>query len=255
MLPFIKPVNVRQAFPDDEINSYTDAVSCALGHISLDESERNVILSHQFVTGAIKSDSEEISLGGTDNVDVCAYDKFDYVALGHIHSPQKLVRDTVRYCGTPLKYSFSECRHNKSVTVVEMKEKGDVEILLVPLIPKRDLVEIKGTYDELMQKSYWEKLNSKEDYFHITLTDEEDVVDAIGRLRTVYTNIMKLDYDNRRTRASGEIEKIENVKEKSPIEIFENLYEKQNASALNDEQTKLLKDIVKEVWEGEKCDL
>ena len=204
------------------------------------------------MTGAIKSDSEEISLGGTDNVDVCAYDKFDYVALGHIHSPQKLVRDTVRYCGTPLKYSFSECRHNKSVTVVEMKEKGDVEISLVPLIPKRDLVEIKGTYDELMQKSYWEKLNSKEDYFHITLTDEEDVVDAIGRLRTVYTNIMKLDYDNRRTRASGEIE---NVKEKSPIEIFENLYEKQNASALNDEQTKLLKDIVKEVWEGEKCDL
>lgn len=221
MLPFIKPVNVRQAFPDEEINSYTDAVSCALGHISLDESERNVILSHQFVTGAIKSDSEEISLGGTDNVDVCAYDKFDYVALGHIHSPQKLVRDTVRYCGTPLKYSFSECRHNKSVTVVEMKEKGDVEISLVPLIPKRDLVEIKGTYDELMQKSYWEKLNSKEDYFHITLTDEEDVVDAIGKLRTVYTNIMKLDYDNRRTRASGEIEKIENVKEKSPIEIFE----------------------------------
>ena len=255
MLPFIKPVNVRQAFPDEEINSYTDAVSCALGHISLDESERNVILSHQFVTGAIKSDSEEISLGGTDNVDVCAYDKFDYVALGHIHSPQKLVRDTVRYCGTPLKYSFSECRHNKSVTVVEMKEKGDVEISLVPLIPKRDLVEIKGTYDELMQKSYWEKLNSKEDYFHITLTDEEDVVDAIGRLRTVYTNIMKIDYDNRRTQASGEIEKIENVKEKSPIEIFENLYEKQNASALNDEQTKLLKDIVKEVWEGEECDL
>ena len=202
------------------------------------------------MTGAIKSDSEEISLGGTDNVDVCAYDKFDYVALGHIHSPQKLVRDTVRYCGTPLKYSFSECRHNKSVTVVEMKEKGDVEISLVPLIPKRDLVEIKGTYDELMQKSYWEKLNSKEDYFHITLTDEEDVVDAIGRLRTVYTNIMKLDYDNTRTRKYNDSfdADIEQRQEKQPIELFEELYELQNNQQMDNEQREYINHIIEEIW-------
>ncbi len=253
MLPFIKPINVKLQFEDEEISSYTDAIKVAIKHMDVDENERNIILSHQFVTGAIRSDSEEISLGGTDNVDVCAYDGFDYVALGHIHSPQKLVRDTVRYSGTPLKYSFSECRHNKSVTVVEMKEKGNVSITQIPLIPMRDMVEIKGKYDEVMAKSFYENLNADKDYFHITLTNEEDVADALLKLRTVYKNIMKLDYDNKRTRAAATVDATAS-QSKSPLELFDELYEMQNGAKPSEEQEAVLLSLIKEIWEGEQCD-
>lgn len=253
MLPFIKPINVKLQFEDEEISSYTDAIKVAIKHMDVDENERNIILSHQFVTGAIRSDSEEISLGGTDNVDVCAYDGFDYVALGHIHSPQKLVRDTVRYSGTPLKYSFSECRHNKSVTVVEMKEKGNVSITQIPLVPMRDMVEIKGKYDEVMAKSFYENLNADKDYFHITLTNEEDVADALLKLRTVYKNIMKLDYDNKRTRAAATVDATAS-QSKSPLELFDELYEMQNGAKPSEEQEAVLLSLIKEIWEGEQCD-
>ncbi len=253
MLPFIKPINVKLQFEDEEINSYTDAIKVAIKHMDIDENERNIILSHQFVTGAIRSDSEEISLGATDNVDVCAYDSFDYVALGHIHSPQKLVRETVRYSGTPLKYSFSECRHNKSVTVVEMKEKGNVSITQIPLIPMRDMVEIKGEYDEIMAKSFYENLNTDKDYFHITLTNEEDVADALSKLRTVYKNIMKLDYDNKRTRAVTTVGATAS-RNKSPLELFDELYEMQNGTKPSDEQEAVLSSLIKEIWEGKQCD-
>lgn len=253
MLPFIKPINVKLQFEDEEIGSYTDAIKVAIKHMDVNENERNIILSHQFVTGAIRSDSEEISLGGTDNVDVCAYDSFDYVALGHIHSPQKLVRDTVRYSGTPLKYSFSECRHNKSVTVVEMKEKGNVSITQIPLVPMRDLVEIKGKYDEVMAKSFYENLNADKDYFHITLTNEEDVADALLKLRTVYKNVMKLDYDNKRTRAASTVGTTVS-QSKSPLELFDELYEMQNGAKPSEEQEAVLLSLIKEIWEGEQCD-
>ncbi len=253
MLPFIKPINVKLQFEDEEISSYTDAIKVAIKHMDVDENERNIILSHQFVTGAIRSDSEEISLGGTDNVDVCAYDGFDYVALGHIHSPQKLVRDTVRYSGTPLKYSFSECRHNKSVTVVEMKEKGNVSITQIPLVPMRDMVEIKGKYDEVMAKSFYENLNADKDYFHITLTNEEDVADALLKLRTVYKNIMKLDYDNKRTRTAATVDATAS-QSKSPLELFDELYEMQNGAKPSEEQEAVLLSLIKEIWEGEQCD-
>lgn len=253
MLPFIKPINVKLQFEDEEISSYTDAIKVAIKHMDVNENERNIILSHQFVTGAIRSDSEEISLGGTDNVDVCAYDSFDYVALGHIHSPQKLVRDTVRYSGTPLKYSFSECRHNKSVTVVEMKEKGNVSITQIPLVPMREMVEIKGKYDEVMAKSFYENLNADKDYFHITLTNEEDVADALLKLRTVYKNVMKLDYDNKRTRAAATVGATVN-QSKSPLELFDELYEMQNGAKPSEEQDAVLLSLIKEIWEGEQCD-
>ncbi len=251
MLPFIKPINVRLQFEDEEISNYTDAVKVAVKHMDVDESERNIIVSHQFVTGAIRSESEEISLGGTDNVDVSAYDCFDYVALGHIHSPQKLIRDSVRYSGTPLKYSFSECRNKNSVTVVEMRDKGDIEISQILLKPMRDMVEIKGTYNELMAKSYYENLNSKNDYYHITLTDENDIPDALSRLRSIYTNVMKLDYDNKRTRASMSVNTSGITQSKSPIELFDELYEMQNGDKPDDEQEKLVSSLMKEIWEGE----
>lgn len=204
MLPFIKPAHVRR-FCDDEITTYTDAINSVISKLSINHGNRNILVTHQFVTGSLRSESEEISVGGSDNVDAYVFDPFDYVALGHIHSPQNCGAEHIRYCGTPLKYSFSEAKDRKSVTVIELAEKGKVSYKTIDFVPQHDLVELKGTYDELTFRSFYEGTTWPEDYTHITLTDEEDIPDAIGKLRTVYHRLMKLDYDNRRTRSSVEI--------------------------------------------------
>lgn len=250
MLPFVKPVHVRQALPDEDIATYNDAVAAAVNHMGINTEERNVLVTHQFVTGAKTCDSEEISVGGTDNIEASVFDGFDYVALGHIHSPQRITRDTVRYAGSPLKYSFSEANHKKSVTVIEMSEKNNVTIRTVTLTPKYDLVEIKGTYEILMSKPFYEGLNL-ENYYHITLTDEEDVMDAITRLRTVYPKIMKLDYDNKRTRTNAAIEANQGVDELLPIDLVNELYEKQNGQVLNDSQREYALEQIEKIWRNE----
>ena len=249
LLPFVKPVNVKRFFEDDSIESYTDAVQCAVRQMNLNSDERNILVTHQFVTGAKRSESEDISVGGTDNVDVSVFDGFDYVALGHIHGPQKIGRETVRYCGTPLKYSFSEIHHEKSVTIVEMKEKGNVEIRTRKLEPLRDWCEIKGTYMKLTEKLYYENLD-RESYMHVTLTDEEDIPEAVRKLQVIYPNLMKLDYDNQRTRGKSSFAEIEEVEEKTPYDIFEELYEKQNNQPMSEEQTQLIQNLVEQIWEG-----
>lgn len=251
LLPFLKPINVRQYFPEEEINSYSKAIEVVLKNLNVDVSERNVIVTHQFVTGAITSDSEELSIGGTDNVDGNLFVEFDYVALGHIHRPQRILRDTMRYCGTPLKYSFSEANHKKSVTIVELGAKGQVGIKTMELTPRRDLREIKGEYMELTAKSFYEDSNT-DDYLHITLTDEDEIIDAIGKLRTIYPNIMKLDYDNERTRTNNVIEGIENLEGKSPLENFCDLYFLQNNRDISDEQSQFLTELIDKIWEGER---
>ncbi len=251
MLPFIKPVHVRQAFPEEEIATYNDAVKSAVKHMEISTDDRNVLVTHQFVTGAKTCDSEEISVGGTDNIDATAFDGFDYVALGHIHSPQRITRDTVRYAGSPLKYSFSEANHKKSVTVIEMGKKGDVEVRTIPLIPKYDMVEIKGKYDELMEKSFYESFNL-EDYYHITLTDEEDIFDAITRLRTVYHKIMKLDYDNTRTRTKNTVDISQDAKKLLPIDLLGELYEKQNGQELDENQRNYALEQIEKIWGDEE---
>ena len=247
MLPFIKPIHVKKAYPEAEIESYTDAVRVAIEHMEVNPWERNLIITHQFVTGADRSDSEDVSVGGTDNVDVSVFDTFDYVALGHIHGPQKMTRETVRYCGTPLKYSFSEAGHKKSVTVVEVKEKGNIEICTKELIPMRDMREIKGLYDDIMNKENYENTNT-EDYMHITLTDEEDIPFAIEKLRVVYPNLMKLDYDNTRTRTSAFINVTEKVEQKTPLELFAEFYELQNNQEMSEEQAEYMMEKIEEIW-------
>lgn len=250
MLPFIKPINVKRYYPEHEFTSYTDAVKLVTDNISVDESKRNIIVTHQFVTGAQRSESEEISVGGTDNVDASVFDKFDYVALGHIHSPQSIDRETVRYCGTPLKYSFSEASHQKSVTVVEMKEKGNVEIKTVPLTPLHDMREIKGTFEFVTDKANYEG-TATDDYMHITLTDEDDIPDATGKLRIIYPNLMKLDYDNKRTRSQAFIDGAEDVKEKHPLELFAEFFELQNNRPMSEEQTGVVRSLIEKIWEEE----
>jgi len=249
MLPFIKPVNVRAVFPDEEIGDYTDACRVAIEHMNVDRNVRNILVAHQFVTGAQRSESEEINVGGLDNVDVSVFDDFDYVALGHIHGPQKIKRDTVRYCGTPLKYSFSECNHKKSVTVIEIGEKGEgcVNLRTVDLVPLHDMRQIKGTYLEVTEKKNYEG-TAVEDYVQVTLTDEEDIMDAMAKLRLIYPNIMKLSYDNKRTRDSHEVLEAAEVENKSPLELFEEFYEVQNNQPMSAEQEEFTRKIIEEIW-------
>ena len=251
MLPFVKPAHVKR-FSDESIESYTDAIRVAIAEMKVDQSARNLLITHQFVTGATRSESEDISVGGSDNVDVSVFDGFDYVALGHIHSPQNCTSERVRYCGTPLKYSFSEAKDNKSITVVELEKKGNISMKTVSLVPMRDMVEIKGKYNEIMLKSFYENTSYQEDYIHITLTDEEDIVDAIGKLRTVYHNLMKLDYDNKRTRSVSQVDGAVDVETKTPIELFSDFYELQNNQPMSNEQKAFVEDLIDQVWEDEK---
>ena len=249
MLPFVKPASVRRFFPEISIESYTDAVKTAVDKMEIDVNKRNILITHQFVTGASVCDSEEHSVGGTDNVDGSVFEGFDYVALGHIHSPQNVGSERIRYCGTPLKYSFSECKHIKSVTVIELNEKNNFTVSSISLTPMRDLREIKGAYDELMLKSNYEGTNT-DDYMHIILTDEEDIPDVLSRLRVVYPNIMKLSYDNKRTRNFQQIEADCDVSEKSPFQLFSEFYNKQNNQDMADEQEKYVKNLIERIWEG-----
>lgn len=251
LLPFIKPTHVRAQFPDETIETYTDAMKVAIEDMDVDQTKRNILLAHQFVTGSERSESEEISVGGSDNVAAYVFDPFDYVALGHIHKPQSVGRETIRYCGTPLKYSFSEANHQKSVTVVELHEKGNINIRTVDLTPKRDMREIKGTYMEVTAKNYYDSLNL-DDYYHITLTDEEDIFDALSSLRTIYKNIMKLDYDNKRTATQAVIHANSEVESKSPLQLFNDLYEKQNNQSLSQEQIEFLVPFIEKTWEEQR---
>ena len=254
LLPFLKPVQVRRFYPEAEITSYTDAVRTALAGLDLEDGERHVLLTHQLVTGAKRSDSEEISIGGSEDVDAEVFDGFDYVALGHLHGQQRAGGAHIRYCGTPLKYSFSEANHHKSVTFVALGEKGSVEITTRELQPLRDLKEIRGTYQELMARSFYQDTDLPESYLHITLTDEEDVPEALGRLRQVYPYIMKLSYDNTRTRLHQNPLEQHTELRTSPLDLFRKLYEAQNNQPMTQQQEEFLEKLIGSIWEEEVCD-
>ncbi|WP_138269481.1 exonuclease SbcCD subunit D [Anaerofustis stercorihominis] len=248
MLPFIKPLNVRKVYEDKVINTYNDAVKTVIDNLKIDTNERNIMITHQFVTGAERTDSEEISVGGSDNIDVSNFDKFDYTALGHIHRPQNCKSERVRYSGTPLKYSFSEAKDKKSATIIDIKEKNNISIKTVPFKPLRDMVEIKGKYNDIMRLDFYKDTSYREDYMHIILTDEEDIPDVITKLRAVYHNIMKVDYDNIRTRSSNQIKEIENIESFSPFELFSDFYKQQNNKSMNEEQNNYIKNTIEEIW-------
>jgi exonuclease SbcD len=251
LLPFVKPATVRHALeerPEDEggirlPESYQEAAEIAIRRMKIDEKARNILVAHQFVTGAGRCDSEEVAVGGMDNVDARVFNAFDYVALGHIHSPQSVGRETVRYCGTPLKYSFSEAEQEKSVTIVELREKGQLTVSTVPLIPLHDMRKIRGAYLEVMSKSFYQD-RDREDYMQITLTDEEDIPDGMQRLRTVYPNLMRLVYDNSRTREDRTVEAVGQVEERSEMELFGEFYEMQNNQTMSGEQAAFMEKLI-----------
>ncbi len=247
LLPFVRPSVVRRGLGIEEIESYEDAVREAVVHMDVDQSKRNILVAHQFVTGAGRCDSEEIVVGGLDNVDALVFNPFDYTALGHIHSPQNIT-DTVRYCGTPLKYSVSEADQEKSVTVIEMGKKENLEIRTVPLVPKHDLRKIRGSYMEVTARTFYQNTNT-EDYVQITLTDEEDIPDGMQKLRTIYPNLLSLEYDNHRTKLLQSVLPQESVKEKTPEELFDALYQSQNNQLMSEEQSRFIRKLIKQLEE------
>lgn len=249
LLPFVKPAHVRRWFPDADIESYTDAMAEAVAHMDIDTAARNVLVTHQFVTGGTRSGSEELSVGGTDNVDSGVFAPFDYVALGHLHGAQHIGRETIRYAGSPLKYSFSEARQHKSVTVVTLGEKGDVQVRTVALTPLRELREIRGSYDELTARSFYEHTTYRSDYLHLILTDEQDVFDAMSRLRTIYPYLMTLDYDNARTRAAGGMSVPAGMERRTPLELFEALYQRQNHQPMSEVQREYIAQLMEQIME------
>lgn len=249
LLPFVKPAHVRRWFPDADIESYTDAMAEAVAHMDINTAARNVLVTHQFVTGGARSGSEELSVGGTDNVDSGVFAPFDYVALGHLHGAQHIGRETIRYAGSPLKYSFSEARQHKSVTVVTLGEKGDVQVRTVALTPLRELREIRGSYDELTARSFYEHTTYRSDYLHLILTDEQDVFDAMSRLRTIYPYLMTLDYDNARTRAAGGMFVPAETERRTPLELFEALYRRQNHQPMSEVQREYIAQLMEQIME------
>ena len=250
LLPYLKPALLRHWHPEAQVSTYEEAVAYAVAQWQIDEEKRNLLVAHQFVTGGTTCDSEELSVGGLDQIRGEIFSSFDYVALGHLHGPQSVGRETLRYCGTPLKYSFSECRQQKSVTLVTLGEKGNVTLELIPLLPLRDMRELRGTYEEVTARAFYQGSNT-EDYLHIILTDEEDIPEAMGKLRTIYSNLMKLSYDNLRTQFAGEILGAERLEEKSPLELFQDFYQLQNNQPMSQAQEEFLKPLMETIWEGE----
>ncbi len=283
MLPFVKPIVVRKCFDlqkevkqnsqdiendntqdskqqnnvnnltENKIENYTQAVKAIIDNTNIDKKRRNIIIAHQFVTGAKTCDSEEIIIGGLDNVDTSVFEPFDYTALGHIHRAQKVGKDNIRYCGTLLKYSFSEIDHKKSVTIVDIGNKEDIgkcsiNISLLPITPLHDIRHIKGSYSKLTDRSNYINSNLS-DYIYVTLTDEQDIPDAIAKLRSIYPNIMKLDYDNTRTRSASDIMLKTDIKEKTPFDLVKDFYEVQNGHGMSHEQAEYIDKLINDMWE------
>lgn len=250
LLPFIRPSTVRHVF-ENEADLVTDVQTAAetvIRHMEIDLKDRNILVAHQFVTGASRCESEDVQVGGLDNIDAAVFTPFDYTALGHIHSPQNVGTDRVRYCGTPLKYSFSEVDQEKSITVVELEKKGTVRTSLLPLKPLRDMRKLRGTYLELTDRSFYRDMN-REDYIQVTLTDEDDVPDGLQKLRVIYPNIMQLLYDNQRTKTTQEVDAAQAVEKKTEIELFYELYELQNNQPMTKQQKNFAEQLIREIKE------
>lgn len=250
LLPFIRPSTVRHVF-ENEADLVTDVQTAAetvIRHMEIDLKDRNILVAHQFVTGASRCESEDVQVGGLDNIDAAVFTPFDYTALGHIHSPQNVGTDRVRYCGTPLKYSFSEVDQEKSITVVELEKKGTVRTSLLPLKPLRDMRKLRGIYLELTDRSFYRDMN-REDYIQVTLTDEDDVPDGLQKLRVIYPNIMQLLYDNQRTKTTQEVDAAQAVEKKTEIELFYEFYELQNNQPMTKQQKDFAEQLIREIKE------
>lgn len=250
MLPFVKSAYISHIF-QLQTDSYEECFRYLIEHTKIDEEETNILLSHQFVTANKKnpelSDSETSSLGGIDNIDFHIFDPFDYVALGHIHKPQAMGREMVRYAGSILKYSFSEIHMDKKATILTIAAKKEISLSFHPLKPLRDMREIECSLEELLKKQC--EIGKQEDYMHVILTDEEQILDAIGKVRTIYPNVMQISFKNRRHMKQLESAQIkeDQISDQSPAELFEQFYKMQNHIDLDEKRLQLVLSVFEEV--------
>lgn len=250
MLPFVKSAYISHIF-QLQTDSYEECFRYLIEHTKIDEEETNILLSHQFVTANKKnpelSDSETSSRGGIDNIDFHIFDPFDYVALGHIHKPQAMGREMVRYAGSILKYSFSEIHMDKKATILTIDAKKEISLSFHPLKPLRDMREIECSLEELLKKQC--EIGKQEDYMHVILTDEEQILDAIGKVRTIYPNVMQISFKNRRHMKQLESAQIkeDQISDQSPAELFEQFYKMQNHIDLDEKRLQLVLSVFEEV--------
>jgi exonuclease SbcD len=249
LLPFIKPATVRRFFSECSIDSYNDALAAVLEAANIDWNARNVLISHQFYTKAgvepERADSEINPIGGLDAMDVTPLDQFDYVALGHLHGSQTVGSEVIRYAGSPLKYSFSERTHHKGLNLVELHEKGNATISQLSLVPLHDMRQIKGPLDELLKPEVVHDADP-EDYLRVILTDEDEPLDAIGKLRSAYPNVMSLDFENSRTSidinaVSAELDMVQTL---STYDLFSEFFLDVRGFTMNEDQAAIVRDLL-----------
>lgn len=244
MLPFVRPAQVKRFLPEEKIVTCQDAVAAVIRRAAIDPKKRNVLIAHQFIAGSETCDSEEHMVGGLDAIDASVFDVFDYVALGHIHKAQKVGRETLRYAGSPLKYSFSECNHHKSVTLVDLQEKGQVQLRRLPLYPLRDVRQIEGMMEDLLRMPY------SEDYVWVTVHDELVPPDARITLSVNFPNMMKFSVVNSRTKQDINVLATEKMENKTAAELFCDFYSLQNNGQLpTDAHRNVLEKVIRELEE------
>ncbi len=251
MLPFVKPSSVRP-FVTEEISSYTDAVKAAVGQMNVDTGRRNVLIAHQFITGGDRTESEDKTVGGLDNVDATVFADFDYVALGHLHRPQNIGGSPrIRYSGTPLKYSASEVWDRKSVSVVTLGEKGSLDIREIPFKPLHDMYELRGTFEQLMDKSFYSGTDYCDGYTNIILTDEDEIPDAQTTLRVIYKRILSLTYEKKNGGCDGDVTIGGDAGKMDPLELFGEFFKARHGEEMNDEETAYVKRFINMIWGNE----
>lgn len=249
-LPFVKASQVKHYFPEAGIETYEAAVEAVLATADIDLQAINILVAHQFVAGK----SEDPALGGSEGagtqsvglVEKIGYDifeKFDYVALGHIHSPQKIGRSTVRYSGSPLKYSLSEAHNDKSVPIITIEENKAVNVELVPIKPLRDMRHIRGKMSDLLHNN---DISGRNDFIYVTLTDEDIINDAMGIFQQVYPNTVKIDYDNSRTRAAEQVDISQIAHNKSFTELIGDFYRLMYNCEISDEELDVMRMAARE---------
>lgn len=247
LIPFIRPVDVREYHPDFSIGSYDDMMQAVIENLDIDKKKTNILVTHQFITHSgkspEKSESETTSLGTLDNIDVSKFKDFDYVALGHIHKPQTMGRETVRYSGSPLKYSFSEKDDVKSMVLLDITSNKKIKQELIPFRPLRDMKELTGTFEELSKSPVME------DYVKIVLKDELPVIDVKHKLENRFKNIMEIVYDNTSTRENKSIQSAKLIKNQTPFDLFNQFFERQNNRPLDKQEAKIVREIFTETEE------
>lgn len=253
LLPFVKAMHVRQHFPEENIRTVQQAVACAIRHLPVQPGRRSVLMAHQFVIGGKPGGSEDfvldyLSVGGTDQMDKALFDGFHYVALGHLHNPHHVGDPRIRYCGTPLKYSFDEARFAKSVTLAELDGDGHVTITTIPLHPLRDMQDLRGTFEELTSPTFLSHCDS-EAYTRITLTDEEDVPNAGSRLHFHYPHLLSIRIDNKRTRTAEPLLTGPLNQHRTPEALVAEFFELQNGTPMSAAQSEYILQILEAIRE------